>query len=141
MSLALWNMWSWSVARSLSESRLSTLSKRFEFEEDVEVACGDGNGAAPAVNKSLKTNPGGAAPEDTAWVDGELVICAVDDVRVWFDQDDGDGDENGDGDGDEDEARLLNGRCASSRCRRLGFADGVGFPLIFTWQSNFNCVL
>ena len=65
-------------------------------------------------------------------MNGELTICAVDDVTFRFDQDDGDG--------DGDEARLLNGRCASSRCRRLGFADGVGFPLISTdvWQSNLK---
>ena len=57
-------------------------------------------------------------------MDDEFVICAVDDVTVWFDRD------NGDGDGDE--ARPLKVRYARTRCRRLVFTDGVGFPLIFT---------
>ena len=57
-------------------------------------------------------------------MDDEFVICAVDDVTVWFDRD------NGDGDGDE--VRPLKVRCARTRCQRLVFTDGVGFLLIFT---------
>ena len=91
----------------------------------MEVACGDDRGGAPAVNKSVKTGPAGAVLEDTSWIDDEFVVmCAVDDVIVWFGRDDGDG--------DGDEARPLKVRCARTRCRRLVFADGVRFPLIFT---------
>ena len=58
-------------------------------------------------------------------MDGEFVICAVDDVIVCFDRNDGDG--NG------DEERPLGVRCARTRWRRLVFPDGVEFPLIFTY--------
>ena len=57
-------------------------------------------------------------------MDGELVICAVDDVTVWFDRDDGDG--NG------DEARPPQLNRARTRWKRLVFPDAVEFPLIFT---------
>ena len=102
---------------------MSTSWRRFGFEEGVEVACGDDWGAAPTVNKSVKTGPAGIVLDDTSWVDDEFVTCAVDNVTVWFDRDDGDG--NG------GEARPLKVRHARTRCRRLVFADGVGFPLIF----------
>ena len=68
-----------------------------------------------AINKSAETGTAGAALEDAFWVDNEFIICANKDVAVWFNRDSGDGDGNG------DEARLLKGRCARNRWRRLVF--------------------
>jgi len=55
------------------------------FEEGLYDSCGNDRGAAPAVNKSLKTGPADAVLKDTVWVDDGFVICAVDDVTFWFD--------------------------------------------------------
>lgn len=68
-----------------------------------------------AIDKSAETGTAGAALEDASWVDNEFVICADDDVAVWFDRASGDRDGNG------DEARPLEVNCARSRCRRLIF--------------------
>ncbi len=94
------------------------------FGEGVDVACGDVNGLAPAVNELLEIGTASAVFEGTAWIGVELDVCAVDEVTVWLNRDDGDGD----GDG----VRCLKGRCASIRRRRLTFTDGMGLPLIST---------
>lgn len=101
------------IARSSGESRLSTSRRSFGFEDGVEVACGDDRGPILAIDKSAETGPAGAALEGASWVDDEFVICADDDVAVWFNRDSGDGDGNG------DEARPLKGKCARTRGGRL----------------------
>lgn len=68
-----------------------------------------------AIDKSAETGTAGVALEDASWVDDEFVICADDDVAVWFDRDSIDGDSNG------DKARPLKLKCVRTRCRRLVF--------------------
>jgi hypothetical protein len=93
---------------------LSTSGRRFGFEDGAEVACGDDRGPILAIDKSAETGMAGAALEDASWMDDEFVICADDDVGVWFDRDSGDRNGNG------DEARLLTVKYLKTRCRRLG---------------------
>lgn len=85
MSLALQNMYSSRIARLLSESRLSTSQRRFEFEEGVYDVCDNDRETAPAIDKLLKINPTGAVLKNTIWVDDGFVICAVGDVTFWLD--------------------------------------------------------
>ena len=68
-----------------------------------------------SINRSAETGPAGAALEGASWADDEFVICADDDVAVWFDRDSGDGDGNG------DEARPLKVKCSRICRRRLVF--------------------
>ena len=96
----------------------------------VEVACDDDGGPAPPVDKSAKTGPAGAVPEDTSWMDDEFVICAVEDVTAWFDRDDCGG--------DRDEVRSLKVRCERIRCRRLVRVDGVGFAFVLPMFGNYR---
>ena len=90
--------------------------------EGVDVACGDDSGEALAVNKSLEIGTVDALFEGNAWIGVELDVCAVDEVKIWLNRDDK----------DDDVERCLKGLCASIRCRRLTFTDGVGFSVIST---------
>ena len=92
--------------------------------KEIWVQIGSRGRLPPAVNKLVEIGPTGPVLEDTTCEDDEFAVCVVDDVTVWLDRDDRDG--------EGDEARFLKGRCASSRCRRLTFVDGVRFPLIST---------
>ena len=103
------------ITRLSGESRLSILRRSFGFEDGVEVACDDNRVLRPAIDKSAETGPAGAALEGISWVDDKFVICADDDVVVWFDRD------SGDRDGDGDEARLLKVNYIRTRWRRLVF--------------------
>ena len=94
---------------------MSISRRSFGFEDGVEVACGDDRGPMLAIDKSAETGPNGAALEGVSWVDDEFIICADDDVAVWFDRGSGDGDGNG------DELRPSKVKCARTRWRRLVF--------------------
>ena len=94
---------------------MSTSWRRSGFKDGIEVACGDDRGPVLAIDKSAETGTAGAVLEDASWVDDEFVVCADDDVAVWFDRYSGDGDSN------RDEARPLKGKRARTRCRRLVF--------------------
>lgn len=54
------------------------------FGERVDVACGDDNGLAPAVNELLEIGTASAVFEGIAWIGVELDVCAVDEVIVWL---------------------------------------------------------
>ena len=102
------------------------------MEDEVEVACGDDRGSMLAIDKSAETGTAGAALEDASWVDDEFVICADDDVAVWFDRDSGDGDGNG------DEARPIKSKVcknslpAASLCRLSGVPTHIHQYLMIT---------
>lgn len=102
---------------------------RSGFEGGVEVACGDDRGLMLAIDKSAETGTAGAALEDASWVDDEFVICADEDIAVWFDRDSGDGDGNG------DEARPLKGKnssAAAGLCRLSGVPTHIHQYLMIT---------
>ena len=105
---------------------MNTLLRRFKLEEGVEVAYNNimGPGPVPAVNKLIKTDPVNAMLEDTAWVENGFATYTVDDITALLNRED---------DNEGDKARSLKVRYARTRCRRLVFAGGVEFLLIFAY--------
>lgn len=131
-SLMLWNIQSWMIAQSSGESCLSTSQRSFEFKDKVEVICSDDRESMLVINKSAETDTADAALKDASWVNDEFVICADDNVAVWFNWDSDDEDDN------KDKAQPLKVKCARTHCWWLVFVGWVRFLLIFinTWWSQ-----